>query len=198
MEIMKMMDQYYENNAEKLHKVVDSIIKNFGGISNKDLDDFYSLANEVFWFAVNDFDGTGRFDGFLYSRLDLKIKTMITGRNRMKRCDTELIKTSDGSVKKKYHTLMSLDAEVGNEPGGATLGEITPSDFDLEETVMEKYSQANVYIENLPKVQRQIVLLLLDGYKPAEIRGRLHISEKEYTDHMIGIRSYENTSILFA
>jgi len=198
MEIMCVTEQYYRNNAEKLHKMVDSIIKNFGGISDKDVDDFYSLANEVFWIAVNDYDGTGNFSGFLYSRLLLKIKTMITSRNRMKRCDSELIKNEDGSVEKRYYSPISLDTKIGNESESTTLGEIIRSDFDLEKTVMEGHqNQAMAYLDNLPKVQKRIVLFLVSGYKPCEIRKKLHISEKEYADHMIGIRSYENTSILF-
>ncbi len=197
MDTVKLTQQYYANNAEKLHKMVDKIIKNFGGISNKDVDDFYSLANEVFWIAINDFDGTGQFEGFLYSRLDLKIKTMITGRNRMKRCNSVLVKNKDGSVTRKYIISLSLDTKIGDEAEDTTLGDTIPSGFDLEKTVMERCGQADAYLENLPRTQRNIVLLLLSGYKPLEIRDKLHITESEYSDHMIGIRSYENTSILF-
>ncbi len=46
------MDQiifaYYADNAQKLRRIVDKILFKFGGLSNKDVDDFYSLANEVF------------------------------------------------------------------------------------------------------------------------------------------------------
>ena len=42
MDIKKVTEQYYVNNAAELHKMVDGIIKNFGGLSQKDTDDFYS------------------------------------------------------------------------------------------------------------------------------------------------------------
>ena len=36
-----ILDSYYADNAKKLHKVVDRILSKFGGLSNKDTDDFY-------------------------------------------------------------------------------------------------------------------------------------------------------------
>ena len=41
----KILQSYYADNAKKLHRIVDRIILRFGGISEKDKDDFYSLAN---------------------------------------------------------------------------------------------------------------------------------------------------------
>ena len=83
------MDQilmtYYSNNAKKLHNTVDKILLKFGGLSNKDLDDFYSLANEVFVDVLGRYDGSQSFDGFLYFCLSNRIKTEITRRNREKR-----------------------------------------------------------------------------------------------------------------
>lgn len=51
-----ILDSYYADNAKKLHKVVDKIVLKFGGLSNKDLDDFYSLANEVFTDIMKKYD----------------------------------------------------------------------------------------------------------------------------------------------
>ena len=38
MDRQKITEEYYCNNAEKLRKVVDSIIKKYGGIYGKDKD----------------------------------------------------------------------------------------------------------------------------------------------------------------
>lgn len=73
---------YYADNAKKLHKVVNKILLKFGGLSDKDLDDFYSLANEVFVDVMRRYDGLQPFDAFLYSCLSNKIKTEMTRRNR--------------------------------------------------------------------------------------------------------------------
>lgn len=76
------MDSYYADNARKLHRTVDKILSRFGGLSDKDTDDFYSLANEVFVDVLKRYDPEQSFDGFLYSCLSNKIMTEITRRNR--------------------------------------------------------------------------------------------------------------------
>ena len=53
----QVLNTYYANNAKKLHSTVDKILLKFGGLSNKDLDDFYSLANEVFVDVLRRYDG---------------------------------------------------------------------------------------------------------------------------------------------
>lgn len=205
MDIEKITEQYYKNNAHQLRKIVDSITKKFGGLSDKDMDDFYSLANEVFWLAVNDFDGTGTFKGFLYFRLNNKIRSLMSQRNRKKRSDVREIKTKDGRTHMVYVSTLSLDEPYPWDKYGSfkvTIGEMLESDFDIEEELSEEMGllsedKAQKYLDRLPKIQQKIVLLLIDGYKPCEIREELHISESEYADHMLGIRANENICLLF-
>lgn len=59
-----LLEEYYTQNARKLRRMVDRILRRFSGISQKDYDDFYSLANEVFTGALRRFDGTQSFEGF--------------------------------------------------------------------------------------------------------------------------------------
>lgn len=35
-----ILDAYYADDAKKLHKMVDGILRKFGGLSGKDTDDF--------------------------------------------------------------------------------------------------------------------------------------------------------------
>ena len=51
-----ILNTYYADNAKKLHKTVDRILCKFGGLSGKDTDDFYSLANEVFADVIKRYD----------------------------------------------------------------------------------------------------------------------------------------------
>lgn len=60
----QILNIYYENNARKLHEMVKQILFKFGGLSDKDMDDFYSLANEVFVDAMRRYDGKQSFDVF--------------------------------------------------------------------------------------------------------------------------------------
>ena len=183
-----ILDTYYADNAKRLRKVVDKILLKFGGLSNKDRDDFYSLANEVFVDVIKRYDCTKPFDGFLYSCLSNKIMTEITRRNREKRKADKLSISLDG---------------INENDEECTLLEFLPSDFDTFEEAAkrqgnEQYQdRVQQYISKLSNRQVNILNLLIDGFKPNEIREILEISSKEYADELKAMRSYENVKILF-
>lgn len=179
---------YYADNAKKLHRIVDKIISKFGGLSNKDVDDFYSLANEVFTDVLKRYDHVQSFDGFLYSCLSNKIMSEITKRNREKR--------------KTDRMAVPLDAINGDDEECNFL-DFIPSDFDTFEEVIKAQEngqyqdKVQMYMSKLSNRQVNILNLLVDGYKPNEVRQILEISPREYADDMQGIKAYERIKILF-
>lgn len=182
----QILNTYYADNAKKLHRVVDKILLKFGGLSDKDLDDFYSLANEVFAKIITTYDGSQSFDAFLYSCLLNRIKTEITSRNREKR--------------KADRMSISIDTPVG-EDKSLTLGDTIADGFDVESEVFgkENYKSSKIgkYLDSLTKRQRKVVELLAASYNSGEIQDILHITQKEYADALVGIHSYDNISLLF-
>lgn len=183
----KILFTYYADNAKRLHMLVDKILLKFGGLSNKDLDDFYSLANEVFVDVMRQYDGSKSFDSFLYSCLSNRIKTEMTKRNREKRRIDRLC--------------VSIDALLDGG-GEAAAGDLIVDDFTVEREVFDKresgYSQRMlIYLSRLSSLQKEILRLDMAGYLPDEIKEKLHISEKQYSDCYAAIRSYRNVSILF-
>ena len=182
----KILITYYSNNARKLHKMVDKILLKFGGLSDKDLDDFYSLANEVFVDVMRRYDDSQPFDGFLYSCLSNKIKTEMTRRNREKR--------------RADRMSISIDTPIGDDEN-STIGDMIASDLTIEKEIFdsneEEYSQRMLlYLSRLSNLQKEVLRLNMAGYLPGEIREELHISEKEYGDCYVAIRSYKNTKCL--
>ncbi len=183
-----ILNAYYSDNARKIHRVVDRILSKFGGLSGKDMDDFYSLANEVFADVLKRYDNVQSFDGFLYSCLSNKIMSEITRRNREKR--------------KADRMSTSLDAMNENEEECSLLN-LIPSDFDTFEEVAKRQEngqyqdKVRMYISKLSAQQVNILNLLIDGYKPNEIQRILEISPKDYVDNLQTMRSYENVKILF-
>lgn len=178
---------YYANNAKKLHKIVDRILLKFGGLSESDIDDFYSLANEVFVDVMRRYDDSQSFDAFLYSCLLNKIKTEMTRRNREKR--------------KADRMSISIDIPIGDDEN-STIGDMIAADFSVEKEVFEKdeggYSRKMLrYLSRLSKLQKEVLRLNMAGYLPGEIRSELHISEKQYADCNAAIHSYRNVSVLF-
>lgn len=80
----QILYRYYAKNAKELHRMVDRILAQFGGLSDKDKDDFDSLANEVFADVLGRYGGVQFFGGFLYVCLSNRIKSEITKRNIVK------------------------------------------------------------------------------------------------------------------
>lgn len=183
----RILEDYASNNMTKLRKISYPLFVKFGGISEKDHDDFYSKANEELWKATEVFDESKgvQFDVYLKGCIARKFKTEMTGLNREKR--------------KADRLSTSLDAPIG-EDEGATLGDVLASDFEIEKEVLGENVIGDVkiekYLDRLSKIQRNIVGLLSSGYKAIEIQDLLHISSKKYLDNLKAIQSYENTKIL--
>ncbi len=182
----QILSAYYEDNARKLRGTVDKILLNFGGLSDKDRDDFYSLANEVFLDVMNRYDNSQPFDVFLYSCLSNRIKTEITERNREKR--------------RADRYAISIDTPVND--GESTIGDLIPDNCNVEKEIFEEkeegYSRRMMlYLSKLSNLQREVLRLDADGYRPHEIKEKLHMTEKQYTDCCTAIHSYRNVSVLF-
>lgn len=181
-----ILNSYYSDNAQKLHSVVDRILFHLH-FYNVDKDDFYSLANEVFVQAMRRYDGTSSFDTFLYSCLSNKIKTEMTRRNRKKR--------------KAEKMSVSIDTPIG-EDSDLTIGDLIQDSFDMQKEAFknreEGYSEKMLsYLKRLSVLQKDVLRLTIAGYAPHEIRRKLHINEKQYSDCNSAIHSYKNVSVLF-
>lgn len=183
----KILITYYSDNARKLHNMVDKILLKFGGLSDKDMDDFYSLANEVFVDAMRRYDDSQSFEGFLYSCLLNRIKTEISRRNREKRRADRMSISID--------TLIEGDENI-------TIGDIIADDNTIEKELFDEreegYSRRMLlYLSRLSNLQKEILRLSTVGYLPNEIKEELHINEKQYADCCAAIHSYRNVSVLF-
>lgn len=183
----KILLTYYSDNARKLHNMVDKILLKFGGLSDKDLDDFYSLANEVFVDVMRRYDDSQSFDGFLYSCLLNKIKTEMSRRNREKR--------------RADRMSISIDTPIEGDEN-TTIADIIADDSTIEKELFddreEGYSRRMLlYLSRLSKLQKDVLRLNMAGYLPNEIKEELHMGEKQYADCCAAIHSYRNVSVLF-
>ena len=139
------------------------------------MDDFYSLANEVFVDVMRRYDNSQPFDGFLYSCLLNKIKTEITRRNREKR--------------KADRMSISIDTPIGDDEN-CTIGDMIADDFTIEKKIFEENKkeewrkEVNEYLNSLSPLQRKIAFLLSDNNTPSEICEELHITIKHFENSM--------------
>lgn len=185
----KILILYYANNANKLHKMVDKILSKFGGLSDKDQDDFYSLANEVFVDVMRRYDDSQSFDAFLYSCLSNKIKTEITRKNREKR--------------RADRMSISLDTPIGDDED-STIGDMIADDFTIERELFERNQtgewrkEVSEYLDSLSPLQRRIAYLLSDNLTSGEICEALHISTRHFENSMKRILADERIKPLRA
>lgn len=179
-----ILNEYYENNAKKLHSMVDKIL--FKLKFDVDNEDFYSLANEIFVDVMNRYDSKQDFDGFLYSCLTNKFKTEMTRRNRQKR------QTDKMSI--------SIDTPIGDGKN-ITIGDTIEAKNTVEKELFDEdeecYSNEMCqYLSRLSLLQKEVLRLISIGFMPSEIINELHINQKQYEDCYNAIHSYRNIAIL--
>ena len=185
MDIQETLELYCENEMQKLKQICNPMINKIGGISDKDYDDFYSIALSVLSDTVLRFEPEKEveFQCYLASNIKRKFKTEVRNRNRKKRIQT-----------RKISSINALVTEDGYE-----ISEKIRSKFDtfeeacgnnIEGTKIEKY------LKKLSINQRRIVKMLSDGYKANEIKELLHMNNKEYSENLAAIQAYENVKIL--
>lgn len=178
----KYLEVYYSNSAKKLRGIVNDMLTKFGGLSQKDYDDFYSIANLVFAQVIENRDPEKDFHNYLCSCLENKIKTEMTRRNRLKRkIDRESI---------------SIYTSIGED---LTILDSLKSDFEIMEEISEDYTYSeNVdqYLKTLSKNQFRIAKMIMDGYQAKDIMDKLNITEYQYNDYLKDMKSFEKTLVL--
>ena len=181
-----IINAYYVNNASKLHKMLDKILFKLKFV-DVDIEDFYSLANEIFVDVIKRYNGKQDFDGVLYSCLTNKFKTEMTRRNRQKRQADKMA--------------LSLEEKVGNDDKNVTIGELIADKNTVESEIFKEKKEewrreVKEYLEKLSPLQRKIAFLMSDNNTPDEICEELHITMKHFENSLKRILSDERIKIL--
>lgn len=213
MHYKEILESYYkvnedkpEESAKKLHNMVDKILSQFGGITDFDKEECYSIANlyiskyikSQLNQNIEDFD-EDKFNSYMYFGITNKIKTYITRKNRGKRCQIVTSKEGDKEVK-QYIYPTSLD-NLMTDDGETKYMDVIPSDFDIESSIdvgelLNLGENVIRYINSLGTIQRQIADLIMQGYNSTEIKEILHISDKEYYIYLSDMKEYDKRKLL--
>lgn len=196
-DVIKISEEYYKNDRKKLKYIINNVLRKFGGIEN--MDDYYSIGDEIFCNALINFNGKGKFNGYLAMCLQRKLYSAVTSNNRKKRCSYELYRTDDGSVATRYIKDISLDAVI--ESDGADekcfLKDIIGREDDypiLSEGLFSK--NLTRYIQSLPRKTKAIAHMIMDGLDEEDICEKLSMDSAEYNIHLGIMRLYENKKII--
>ena len=199
----KEIDEYFSNDARKLHKLVDQVLKKLK-FHDIDVEDYYSLAHEIFYNSLPDCDKSKPFKGFIYSCLYKKFCTDMTAKKRSKRCTKIKVKKtdSDGNIIIETKILQDERLDRPIKDGEClTLRESIVSDKSIESEIYgekeEGYSREMIaYLSRLSDLQKEVLRLISIGFMPSEILDELHINQKIYEDCYKAIHSYRNIEIL--
>lgn len=206
-QIEAIINDLYANNAYKLQQMCQKVMSNFGGISQKDYDDFYSRVGYEITIASKNFDSTSgkTFIEYLYGVITLAICKEMTYRNRKKRQTVieKNVENGDGSVRKikEYVSNISIDTPIGEEDG-LTIGDTLHTNTNIENELLKDKSYGysenmEQFLDSLPDLSRKIAEMIMEDYSTCEIKTELRISDKQYQDSWKIINSYDKKRILY-
>lgn len=202
MHYKEILESYYkvnedkpEESAKKLHTMVDKILSQFGGITDFDKEECYSIANlyiskyikSQLDQNIEDFD-EDKFDGYMYFGITNKIKTYITRKNRGKRCQIVTLKEGDKEVK-QYIYPVSLDG-MSTDDGETKYIDMIPSDFNLDKEldISVENESVQLFLDSLPDIQKKLLLMKMENIPVHEIKKSLELTENAYAQCMQSIR----------
>lgn len=214
----QLLNTYYENNAKKLHTVINHIFnKYYGGINDKDISEFYGIGTDVLtdiWEKYKNGRSTydfskGDFDGYVYKALNMAIIDEFKRQNRDKRTTkiflldengNKVIDEKTGRPVKISVPDIRFDAPLKDDEN-ITQGDMIQSDFDVGKEIIkrnEEYGEGiREFLDSLSSIQKEIALLIMEGYKTKEIKNILNISDEQYKKSWGIITSYDKKRILY-
>ena len=204
-QIESAIKELYANNQYKLKQICNKEMMKFGGLSPKDYDGFYSRAGLEISIAKkhNTYDpskGKTPLDFFI-GVIKWSIWKEMTDRNRGKRqnfIETEEVDKNGNAIKKKkFVPTVSIDMPI-REENGMTIKDTLQSDFYIDEEIQSNFKDEKIenFLNNLSRKQRQIAEMIMEDVSVSDIKRKLKLSDKEYTDNLNAMRSFKNISIL--
>lgn len=189
------INHYMENEMRVLKGIVRPMIAKYSEktFSQKDEDDFFSLAALTLFKATESYDPSknDNFEAFFRGCLQRKFTSMLRDSNRARRRAKIEYTDENGVTHTEYLQDTSLDAPVTED--GITLGETIPArekDTGYSEEVLD-------YWDSLTDFQRIIIQKIADGYKEFEVREMMEseygVTPKQFSDLLNDARSIRKT-----
>lgn len=189
----QILNEYCANEMQKLKQMCYPKICKIGGISQMDYDDLYSIALDVLRYSVERYDNSQdcKFSTYLNGNIDRKYSTYVRDKLREKRSG-EAQYDDDGN--RVFNQNVSLDDSTED---GTNLNEKIASDFSVEDNLSEQMclssdERVDEFLEKLRTTQREILQLLMQGYNSSEIKEKLNISDKKYSEQFKELSNFEN------
>lgn len=207
---LEWINEYCENDMLQLKKISYNAFFRYG-IPNHEHDELYDDAMDVLMESVITFDSSkgANFNTYLTNNIKKscidwyrdnyqrgKRRNLLTDKNgKILKFDKDGNVTDDKKGKPVVIPNSSFDASDDNDNN---LAEKLASDFDIEHESkfdFEIDEKVEDFLDILPKVQKNILLLLIQHESKEDIKQQLNISEREYNSAMKSIKMNKGLSV---
>ena len=199
-EMMSIINEYMKDDKKKLKSICHKI---WGGkISISEYEDLYDVAVDCLMEAVVQYDHSkSAFTTFLTGNIMRKTSTWIRDNkytlksSNLERDKNGKIVRDENDIHKRPKRIENISLDAPMEDGG-DLKEMIPGTFNnlYDELFYEDLSDIKIrnYLSKLSDMQRKILSYMIKGYETKDIQELLHISKKDYGNHIAAIQAYEN------
>lgn len=204
------INEYCDNNMSKLKKISYNAFFRYG-IPEHEHDELYDDAMNVLMESVVTFDLSqgANFNTYLTNNIKKSVidwyrdnyqrgkrRNLLTDKNgRIVKVDKDGNVTEDDKGKPVIISDTSFDAptEENND-----LIEKVASDFNIEDSSEFDFGsdeKVEEFLESLPKIQKNILLLRMEDIPLDDIKQKLNISDREYSNAMKSIKMNKDLSL---
>ena len=196
----EIRNYYCTNELKELKKICDPIISQ-KNIAQMYHDDLYSDAMRVLEESLAVFDKEkSSFKTFLSGNIRRSVYDWLRNNMRGKRCNVKrdhkgkIVRDEKGEPIVIANICLDEPDEEGNVLAEKIADEKTVEDIVFSDDIDELFQdeRVEVFLKSLSKVQQKIVVLLMKGYTPCQIKERLGILDGEYCREYNSVKSFNN------
>lgn len=195
MSVEETLEYLYADDAKVLHQMCNRELKWFSGISQKDLDDFYSrigcdIARAITLHKYDPNKGKS-FLEYVAGIIKFSVRKEMSYRNRMKR-QVVVESLDDDAWDKKYIYNISTDAPMSCQQEKNQLDMLVgEGDVNIDDMLIDSVLQHFKF-----RKERRIVTYLIEGYTQDSIAQKMGISSRRVLGIITSIRN--NSDLLNA
>lgn len=198
--MLSIINTYMRDDMKELKTICHKIWK--GKVSTSEYEDLYDVAIDCLMETATKYDDSkSSFKTFLTGNIMRKTSTWIRDNkytlksSNLERDKNGKIIRDENDIHKRPKRIENISLDAPMEDGG-DLKEMIPGAFKnlYDELFYEDLSDIKIrnYLSKLSEMQREILSYMIKGYETKDIQELLHISKKDYCNHIAAIQAYEN------
>lgn len=196
-EMLQIINLYMQDDMKKLKKICHKVW--MGKVNVSEYEDLYDVAIDCLMEAVINYDSEkSGFETFLTGNIMRKSNTWFRDTKYTLKLNN-LVRDKNGKIVRDNYKrpirVENISFDMPTEDGN-DLKDIIPGAFKnlFDELFYEDLSDIKIrnYLSKLSDIQREILSYMIKGYETKDIQELLHISKKDYGNHIAAIQEYEN------